>query len=62
MGTLKNNLKKIGRIATEWAKRYWTELRSKKLLGVPYFVWVVLLYYTLKGIAALLFIHFILNA
>jgi hypothetical protein len=44
---MKEELKKIGRIATEIAKKYW---------------WVVLLYYTLKGIAALLFIYFILNA
>lgn len=47
MGTLKENLKKIGTIATEIVKKYY---------------WVIILYYTLKGIAALLFIHFILNA
>jgi hypothetical protein len=47
MGSLGERLKKIGRIITEYAKKYW---------------WVVLLYYTLKGIAALLLIHFILNA
>jgi hypothetical protein len=47
MGSLGEELKKIGRIITKYAKRYW---------------WIVLLYYTLKGIAALLFFWFILNA
>jgi len=47
MGTLIKNLKKIGSIVTELLKKYW---------------WLVLLLYTIKGIAALLFIHFILNA
>jgi hypothetical protein len=47
MGTLKENLKKIGTILTKYAKRYW---------------WLVLLLYTLKGIAFLLFGWFILNA
>jgi len=47
MGTLKEKLKKIGRMVTEYAKKYW---------------WLVLLYYTLKGIAALLFMWFLINA
>jgi hypothetical protein len=47
MGTLKENLKKIGRIGKELLLKYW---------------WVGILFYTIKGIAALLFIHFILNA
>jgi hypothetical protein len=47
MGTLKRVLKKIGRRGTELLRRYW---------------WVVLLYYTLKGIAILLIGYHFLNA
>jgi hypothetical protein len=46
MGTLKENLKKIGRILTAIAKKYW---------------WVVLLYYTLKGIATLFVLWYVLT-
>jgi hypothetical protein len=47
MGSLGESLKKIGRISKELVKKYW---------------WLILVYYTLKGIAALLFFWFILNA
>jgi hypothetical protein len=47
MGSLKENLKKIGRRSKELLLKYW---------------WLVLLLYTLKGIAFLLFGWFILNA
>jgi hypothetical protein len=47
MGTLKERLKKIGKISKELVKKYW---------------WVILIYYTLKGIAALLFMWFLINA
>jgi hypothetical protein len=47
MGTLKRILKKIGTIATEILKKYW---------------WVVLLYYTIKGIAILFVMWYFLNA
>jgi hypothetical protein len=47
MGSLKERLKKIGTISRKLLMKYW---------------WVGILFYTIKGIAALLFIHFILNA
>jgi len=47
MGSLGERLKKIGRMVTEYAKKYW---------------WVILIYYTLKGIAFLLFGWYLLNA
>ena len=47
MGSLGEKLKKIGRILTKYAKKYW---------------WVILLYYTLKGIAFLLFMYYFINA
>jgi hypothetical protein len=47
MGSLKERLKKIGTISKELVKKYW---------------WLIIVYYTIKGIAALLLIHFILNA
>jgi hypothetical protein len=62
MGSLGESLKKIGRRGTELLLKYWTELRSKKLLGVPYFVWLILVYYTLKGIAFLFVMWYFLNA
>jgi hypothetical protein len=47
MGSLGEKLKKIGRVVTAIAKKYW---------------WVVLLYYTLKGIATLFVLWYFLNA
>jgi len=47
MGSLKESLKKIGRMGKELLLKYW---------------WVILLYYTLKGIAFLLFMYFLINA
>lgn len=43
----KEILKKIRTISKEVLKKYW---------------WLILLFYTLKGIAVLLLIHFIINA
>jgi hypothetical protein len=47
MGTLKEKLKKIGKISKELVKKYW---------------WVILIYYTLKGIAFLFVMWYFLNA
>jgi hypothetical protein len=47
MGSLKERLKKIGTISKELVKKYW---------------WLIIVYYTIKGIAALLFFWFLINA
>jgi len=47
MGSLGDELKKIGRISKELVKKYW---------------WLILVYYTLKGIAFLFVMWYFLNA
>jgi hypothetical protein len=47
MGSLGESLKKIGKISKELVKKYW---------------WLILVYYTLKGIAFLFVMWYFLNA
>jgi hypothetical protein len=44
---MRERLKKIGRIITAILKKYW---------------WLIPVFYTIKGIAALLFFYFLINA